>query len=489
MSGSVQFSNYQWLVASLDTNNNGKMDELKAENHIKQQVDSDGNGEISRQELISALQADKVEIRQGQILQGRGFQIHVEGLETLKSVRSISQNGISSTHVWSPSFYSDDTSRDRYHKLAESNRSYSSSIDKMESALRSIVSITDGKTDATSRALNIQARTTLNSTRWSTWNARLQQSLSNTRPWFNDYTPGMRSQQSNGISSQQSSGRDPFAGGGNSIGSDPYGKDPFNGGGNSSDPYGKDPFNGGGRPSDPNQPVIPRDPYEDRLLPHIREQEMIFSNLQSSYEVMNNALKAIREQTNNLPDLQATVKSTDANIARAFANLSAIESSPKSAAQVAQNIRSSADATEAKATGRTAPFAGIGAGVGLVAGGAIGYFAGGQNLKSAAMGAGIGAAASAGIGALIGSGIDASYKGEASSLRALATQVESYQPAQDRQTVSQANQSFYGQLFEARNARDLDRARVVDNSISGINQQVQPVVQRSTTILDAYRKY
>lgn len=43
-------------------------------------------------------------------------------------------------------------------------------------------------------------------------------------------------------------GKDPFSGGGNSVGSDdPYGKDPFGSGGSSgNDPYGKDPFNGNG---------------------------------------------------------------------------------------------------------------------------------------------------------------------------------------------------------------------------------------------------
>ena len=42
-------------------------------------------------------------------------------------------------------------------------------------------------------------------------------------------------------------GKDPFAGGGNNVGSDdPFGKDPFAGGGSSSDPFGKDPFAGGG---------------------------------------------------------------------------------------------------------------------------------------------------------------------------------------------------------------------------------------------------
>ena len=475
MTASVNFSNHQWLVNSFDTNKNGNMDELKASEHIRQAVDTDQNGQISKQELVSALQQDKVEIRQGSIEQSRGFNIHVEGLETLKSVRTTAHNGISNTHVFTPTLYSDDTSRDRYHKLQESNRSYDAAINSMESSLRSIRDMTAGKTDATSRALHIQAKTTLNSTQWNTWSARLQQNMSRTRDWFTDYTPGQR----------PTSPSRPVSGGG-----DPYGKDPFSGGGNSvgsNDPYGKDPFNS--QPGDNTQPIIPDDPYLDRLDPYLREQEQILTNLKTSYEVMNSALKAIKEQTNDLPDLQASVRATDSNISKAFANIHNIENSGKTGQQVGQNIRREADATDAKATGRTAPYAGVGAGVGLVAGAAIGYFTGGKTVKSALMGAGIGAAASGGIGALIGNGIDSGYKNEASSLRSLAGRVETYNTGADKQTLADTNVNFYNKLFDARSANDLDRARVVNNDLKGISGSASQIEQRTGEIADAHRKY
>lgn len=477
MTSSVNFSNHQWLVNSFDSNKNGTMDELKAADHIKQSIDTDKNGSISKQELVSALQQDKVEIRQGTIEQSRGFNIHVEGLETLKSVRATANQGISNTHVFTPTLYSDDTSRDRYHKLKESNRSYDSAINSMESSLRSIRDMTAGKTDATSRALHIQAKTTLNSTQWNTWSARLQQNMSRTRDWFNDYTPGQRPASPSSPSRPVNSG-------------DPYGKDPFsNGGGNqvSDSPYGKDPFNS--TPGDNSQPIIPDDPYLDRLDPYLREQEQILTNLKTSYEVMNNALKAIKEQTNDLPDLQASVQATDRNISKAFANLGAIENSGKTPQQVSQNIRKEADATDAKATGRTGPYAGIGAGVGLVAGAAIGYFAGGRTTKSALMGAGIGAAASGGIGALVGNGIDAGYKSEATSLRSLAGRVETYNPESDKQSLSQTNVNLYNKLFDARSANDLDRARVVNNDLKTISGSASTIANRSGEIADAHRKY
>lgn len=486
MTGTVNFSNHQWLVRSLDTNQNGKMEELRANSEIRATVDTDRNGELSQQEVVSALQADKVEIQQGELVRSRGFNIHVNGLETLKNVSATAANGVSNIHVWTPNFYSDDTSRDRYHKLTESNRAYNSGIDQMENSLRSIVSMTNGATDATSRALNIQAKTTLNSTQWKTWSARMQQSLSQTRPIFSDYKPGTPSQ-GGGVNNGSGHQKDPFANNGNSVGTQPHQKDPFANNGGTQQPHQKDPFADGHSGGGSVQPPV--DPYEQQLQPHIREQEMILNNLQSSYEVMNNTLKAIREQTRDLPDLQQNAQATDRAISQAFSNIAAIEASPKSGQQVASNIRKEAEATEAKATGRTAPFAGIGAGVGAVAGAAIGYFAGGKSTKNALIGAGIGAAVGGGGGALIGNGIDSGYKNTATSLRDLAGRVETYNVASDKQQAIKANQSLYGQLQNARDAHDLDRARVVNNDLKAIGGQIAPVNNRTTEILEAHRKY
>lgn len=511
MAGSINFSNAEWLVRSFDRNNNKVMDELQADANIKNKVDTDKNGEISASELTNAIKADAVEVRQGVIQESKGFRVYVEGLETLKNVNATAKNGVSSVHVWTPTIYSDDNSRDRYYKLLDSNRAYDGAIDRLEGSLRSIKDMTANGNDATTRAIHIQAKTTLNSAGWRTWTARMQQSVVNTRDWFNDYSPrsggGMRQT------------RDPFkdnGGSGNAVGTDPFkpkpgngspngvdpfkpgsgnngspnGVDPFKpkpGNGNNGSPYGQDPFNGGGNNNN-SQPVIPQDPYHDRLQPHIREQEMINTNLQAAYETMNNSLKAIEQQTRDLPDLQQNLRATDAAISRAFSNITAIENSPESANAVGSRLRKEADATDAQATGRTAPYAGVGAGIGAVAGGAIGFFAGGKNVKNAAIGAGIGAAAAAGIGALIGHSKDQGFKDQASGLRTLADKVESYNPQADKAAAMAENQNLYNAMFEARTARDIDRAQVADKNIDGIRGRAANIADRSGEILQAYQK-
>jgi hypothetical protein len=124
MAGSINFSNSEWLVRSFDRNNNKVMDELQVDGNIKNKVDTDKNGEISSSELSNAIKADAVEVRQGVIQESKGFRVFVEGLETLKSVNATAKNGVSSAHVWAPTVYSDDNSRDRYYKLLDSNRAY-----------------------------------------------------------------------------------------------------------------------------------------------------------------------------------------------------------------------------------------------------------------------------------------------------------------------------------------------------------------------------
>ena len=129
------------------------------------------------------------------------------------------------------------------------------------------------------------------------------------------------------------------------------------------------------------------------------------TNFQAAFETLNTTLRSIAEQTKDLPDVQSAMKATDGSIAKAFNNISAIEKATVSAQDVGSKLDRLADEQQAQATGRTTPFAGVGAGIGAVAGAAIGYFAGGKNIKSAGIGAGVGLAASAGIGALIGHSI------------------------------------------------------------------------------------
>lgn len=533
---SVNFTNHEWLAQAYDTNKNGVMDELKTDSRVKNQVDTDRNGQISRSELVSALKSDAVEINKGVIQKSQGFNLHVNGLETLKNVRATSGSALSNANVYEPHFYDQDLSRERYMRLVNSNNSYDSSIASMESSLKSIVSMTNGATDATSRALNIQARTALDSTKWRTWTTRLQSNLSRTRDIFDGYT--LPSYGSGNYKPQQSPhGQDPFkSGGGSTHGTDPFknggssgsvhgtdpfknggsqpvhGNDPFNNGGNNGTPHGQDPFNNGGSQPvhgndpfdndsphgkdpfnngggyDDNQPIIPDDPYLDRLDPHIREQEMINTNLKVSYETLRNTLSAIKKQTNDLPDMKSAASATDKAIAQAFRNVVAIQNSGRSKEDVVSTLNAKAEATAAQATGRTGPFAGVGAGIGAVGGGLIGFFAGGKSVKSAAIGAGVGAAVSAGIGALIGNSIDSGYVNEAQTLKSLADDVSRYNPETDKQTLLGTTQKTYNELIDARNTNDLDGARVHTNNFNSLRGPVESIQSRSAKILSAYQQ-
>lgn len=405
MAGSIQFSNQQWLARSFDKNNNNLMDELKLDPQIQDKVDTDRNGQVSRQELTTALQNDLVEIRQGTIIASKGVQIFTRGLETLKNVHTTATRAWG--HVFTPSFFPDDTLSERYDKLVDSNLAYTSAIDRQESALRSIRDMTANSSDATSRALHIQAETALRSASWRTWTGTFQNLLSL---------------------------------------------------GNSSD--------------------------EDT----VRQMEIANTNFQAAYETLNTTLRSIAEQTRDLPDVQGALKATDSSIARAFSNITAIENATVSAEEVSSKLERQAQDKQAQATGRTAPFAGVGAGIGAVAGAAIGYLAGGRSLKAAGIGAGVGLAASAGIGALIGNGIDKKYIGEADELRKLSAEVRSYNPAAEKGKLLNETQNTYNTMLEARETHDLDNARVNTNNFRSIQSRVTLVEQQSARILGAYRQ-
>ncbi len=399
MAGNINLSNQQWLVKSFDSNKNGVMDELKVDAQVRDKVDTDNDGSITQGELLSALKADAVEINKGTIVANKGSHIYTEGLETLKNVRSTAESNWG--HVFTPTLYQDDTLQERFNKLEDSNSAYRSAVGRQRSALKSIASMTAGKNDATSRAINIQAETALNSTRWN--------SLFDT------------------IS---------FIGGERSI----------------------------------------------------SEAEMANSNLQSSFSTLNNTLRAIAKQTEDLPDVKGAIQATDNTISGAFNNINAIENHSKTPQQASDRLQSLADQVQAESGGRTGLWGGIGAGVGAVGGAAIGYFAGGKNIKSAAIGFGTGLAVGGGIGALSGNMKDKALLGEAQSLRDLAGDVTRYNPDAAKNTLMGATQSLYNQTLNARDTHDLDNARVNTNSINKIQGQVNPVASEAKRILDGYNK-
>lgn len=399
MAGNINLSNQQWLVKSFDSNKNGVMDELKVDAQVRDKVDTDNDGSITQGELLSALKADAVEINKGTIVANKGSHIYTEGLETLKNVRSTAESNWG--HVFTPTLYQDDTPQDRFNKLEDSNSAYRSAVGRQRSALKSIASMTAGKNDATSRAINIQAETALNSTRWNT----LFDTIS-------------------------------FIGGESSI----------------------------------------------------RDAEMANSNLQSSFSTLNNTLRAIAKQTEDLPDVKGAIQATDNTISGAFNNINAIENHSKTPQQASDRLQSLAVQVQAESGGRTGLWGGIGAGVGAVGGAAIGYFAGGKNIKSAAIGFGTGLAVGGGIGALSGNMKDKALLGEAQSLRDLAGDVTRYNPDAAKNTLMGATQSLYSQTLNARDTHDLDNARVNTNSINKIQGQVNPVASEAKRILDGYNK-
>lgn len=399
MAGNINLSNQQWLVKSFDSNKNGIMDELKVDPQVRGKVDTDNDGQVTQGELLSAIKSDAVEINKGTIVANRGGHIYTEGLETLKNVRSTAQNNWG--HVFTPTLYQDDTLQERFNKLEDSNSAYRSAVGRQRSALKSIASMTAGKTDATSRAINIQAETALNSTRWN--------SLFDT------------------IS---------FIGGERSL----------------------------------------------------TEAEMANSNLQSTFSTLNNTIRAIAKQTEDLPDVKGAIQATDNTISGAFHNIGAIENHSKTPQQASTRLNSLADQVQAESGGRTSLWGGIGAGVGAVGGAAIGYFAGGQNIKSAAIGFGTGLAVGGGIGALSGNMKDKSLLNEAQSLRDLAGDVTRYNPESAKNTLMGATQSLYNQTLNARETNDLDNARVNTNNINKIQGQVNPVASEAKRILDGYNK-
>jgi hypothetical protein len=403
--GNIQFSNQQWLVRSLDKNNNNVMDELQVDPRVKEKVDSDRNGSISRTELTTALQNDAVEISGGVIRENRGVQLFTNGLETLKNVHATATH--SWGHVFTPTLMQDDTLPERYNKLVDSNRAYASAISRQESALRSIRDMTAGATDATSRALNIQADTALRSASWRTWTGTFQDLLAT---------------------------------------------------GHSSD------------------------------TGTVRQMEMANTHFQAAYETLNTTLRSMASQTRDLPDVKAAFKDADGSLNRAFNNITQIEQASVSAQDVGSKLDRLADQQQAQATGRTAPYAGVGAGLGAVAGAALGFFAGGRSLKSAGIGAGIGLAASAGVGALIGRGIDMKYIGAASDLRQLSNDVRAYNPEAEKRKLLPETEKTYNAILEARQHHDLDNARVTTNELNSVKNRVAPVEQQSARILEAYRK-
>lgn len=417
----VNFTNHLLLVRSLDKNSNGVMDELQASESVFNKVDTDKNGKIERQELVSALKADSVEISQGRITESRGTKIFTHGLETLQNVHTTASNA--KTWVWS--MPSDLKGPSGYNEVLNSNREYASAIRSMRNSLETIKQSTQNYGDQTSSTINITAKNALSTER----SLNFQNLIIGLLDATTYSTP--------------------------SIYDDPFRKD------------------------DPAY-----DPYEGA----INTQKDINNNLRSAYTILNNALSTIKDQTapDKLPDVRRAIKATDNSISNAFSNLSQIKTDSQSPTQVKEKLYGIATSEDGKVTGRATPFGGVGAGIGAVAGGAIGYLTT-KNVKAGLIGAGIGTVVAGGIGALIGHSIDNKHKEKASEMRTLADDVVRYNPDAEVSKLEDASQRTYTEMLGAREKNDLDNARVYTNNIKSVHVGVANIENESARILSAYK--
>ncbi len=411
----VGFTNFNLLTRSLDKDKNGVMNELQMSNDIKNRVDTDRDGKVTTKELSSALREDAVEINRGQVSYGKGFNIHTEGLETLRNVNKIANN--STTYAFQSS-YGELKGSARVEAIKSNNREYSSAIRQMESSLRSINEITRYGNDSISNNVQSLSR-----------NALKDASYTRMIDFFNTVLDNPNS---------------------GSIYDDPF----------SNSPSGE---------------------------PDTSGLEAQNQNLRHAYQALNSALKNIENTTDNLPDVKQSIRATDNSITSAFSNIVAIRSDSQTPAQVKQKLYVKADGEQAKVTGKALPYAGVGAGVGAVAGAAIGYFAGGKNTKTAMIGAGIGLTAGAGISALIGKSIDKSHENKGKELKALGDEVANYNPDEDSNKLENESSNLYGELFNIRGKTDIDNARVSTNNVNGIKARVDNVNERTARILNGYK--
>jgi len=418
----INFTNHLLLVRSMDKNNNGVMDELQASESIMAKVDTDRNGKIERQELVSALKNDSVEINQGRISESKGIRIHTFGLETLQNVHITAKNA--KTYVWN--MPSDLKGSAGYNEVLNSNREYASAIRSMRNSLESIQLSTSSYRDQTSTSINITSKNALSTERALNFQNLIIGLLDN--EIYN--TP--------------------------SIYDDPFKKD---------------------------------DPAYDPYQGAINTQKEINNNLRSSYIILNNALSSIKDQTepDRLPDVKRAIKATDNSISNAFSNINQIKSDPRSASEVREKLYGIAKSEDGKVTGRATPYGSIGAGIGAVAGGAIGYFTT-RNVKAGLIGAGVGTVVAGGVGALIGKSIDNKHKDAANGLRTLGDEVARYNPDAAISKLEDASQRTYQETLGAREKNDLDNARVYTNNINSIRVGVAPIEKESARILEAYRK-
>lgn len=174
--GGVSFNNFDSVARAFDTNKNGMVDELRAPEHIQAKIDTNQDGNISTKELASAMRADSVEVRNGEISYSRGLTVNTQGLETLKNVNTIAQGA--SEWVFT-SDYSQYQGEARANAIIDNNMEYARAIRSMESSLRNIDSMTRGNGDSISRSVNLTARNALSDSGWLKFSSTVNTIFSN----------------------------------------------------------------------------------------------------------------------------------------------------------------------------------------------------------------------------------------------------------------------------------------------------------------------
>lgn len=207
------------------------------------------------------------------------------------------------------------------------------------------------------------------------------------------------------------------------------------------------------------------------------------------YENLEGSVRQIRDMTADVPDPAAKVTQLRRSVQSASSTLQQVESAQRAfpLADVQAKLRSQAADERAQITGRAKPFGGIGAAAGAVVGGAIGYFAG-KNVKTAAIGAGIGVAVAGGGGALIGSSIDGGHRRKAEDLDKRANEVATYDISAAYRQLSGLAAQGEAQIGAARTTLNIDSAREIAGQLSSTNGQVTTVTKDATRILESYRQ-
>ena len=407
----LSVSNQQWLVTSLDRNQNKTLEELEVAPELKARLDSNKNDQLESSEVAAALQADSIVIEQGKIVPRGGQQPFLEGRETLVNVHKSVNNtlrGVGVPRVMDglnlvgELFFEDNRSaaqrkadRDRY--LSLSNVAYLAEVSKMRNGLRTVADMTANATDAQIRAIHQTAKKALDSS--LTWGTGVS---------VTSYLIGV-----------------------------------------------------GGL-------------------------ESINNGLQVTYSSLKSTLNSIEKQSAQIPDPAAKVAATDKQIAAAFSQVANLETLSSQSASRLSSLAEQAQQMDAKVTGRTGPYALIGAGAGAVAGAAAGYFLGGNQLKTAAIGAGVGSALTAGAGALIGKGVDQRYRNKATDLRQQMQAIEQFDPAKSRSQLQSLNQNLYDISLQTQGRMGLDQAHHLEQEVGKVDAQTQKVLNELATAQKGY---